>query len=160
MRSERRRIGMLVGGTTLVLVVALGVRPVSGERIVAAYVLVLAAIAIAALVRALAAGPPLASPFETALSRAPERPGRPPELIRIERELTLGTSSAGHLHSRLAPLLRDAAAARLGRGLTRERVGDEAWELVRPDRQEPDDRNAPGISLRRVRSVIETLERL
>jgi hypothetical protein len=151
---------MLVGGTTLVLVVALGVRPVSGERIVAAYVLALAAIAIAALVRALAGGPPHASPFEAALSSAPESPGRPPELIRIERELTLGTSSAGHLHNRLVPLLREAAAARLGRELTRERVGDEAWELVRPDRQEPDDRNAPGISLRRVRAVIAALERL
>ena len=66
--------------------------------------------------------------------------------MRIEREITLGTSSAGHLHTRLLPLLREAAAARLGvdlelRPSARARLGDDAWELLRPDRPEPDDRN-------------------
>jgi hypothetical protein len=51
MRSERSRVAMLAGGTTLVLVVMLGVRPVSFERIMAGYVLALAAIAIVSLVR-------------------------------------------------------------------------------------------------------------
>jgi MoxR-like ATPase len=112
--------------------------------------------------RALAAGSdgPAHSPYERALTRKPEPPGRPSELVRVERELTLGTSSAGQLHNRLIPLLRDAAVARLGRDLSRERLGDEAWELLRPDRPEPEDRNAPGVSLRRVRSVVSTLERL
>src|SRR5258705_32111 len=51
MRSERSRVATLVGGTTLVLVVMLGIRPVSFERIAAGYVLALAAIAIVSLVR-------------------------------------------------------------------------------------------------------------
>ena len=80
--------------------------------------------------------------------------------MRIEREITLGTTSAGHLHARLLPLLREAASARLGSRLTRERLGDDAWELLRPDRPEPADRNAPSISVRRVNSIVTTLERL
>jgi hypothetical protein len=162
MRSERSRVAMLVGGTTLVLVIMLGIRPVSFERIAAGYVLALAAIAIVSLVRQLGARgeqqPP--SLFEHALSRKPEQPTRPPELVRIEREITLGTTSTGHLHTRLLPLLREAASARLGPHLTREQLGDDAWELLRPDRPEPVDRNAPSISLRRVRSIVTTLERL
>jgi len=162
MRSERVRIGLLVAGATALLGVVLALGPVSVARSLAGYVLLLATIAIAALLRALASGSdgPAHSPYERALSRKVEPPGRPPELVRVERELTLGTSSAGHLHNRLIPLLRDAAVARLGRDLSRERLGDEAWELLRPDRPEPEDRNGPGASLRRVRSVVSTLERL
>jgi hypothetical protein len=162
MRSERSRIALLVGGTTLVLVVLLGIRPVSLDHILAGYVLALAAIAIVALIRQLGAHGEYQPPslFEHALSRKPEQPTRPPELVRIEREITLGTTSAGHLHTRLLPLLREAASARLGSRLTREQLGDEAWELLRPDRPEPIDRNAPSISIRRVRSIVTTLERL
>ena len=162
MRSEPSRVATLVGGTTLVLVVMLGIRPVSLDHIMAGYVLALAAIGIVSFVRQLGASSELQpqSPFEHALSRKPEQPTRPPELVRIEREITLGTTSAGHLHTRLLPLLREAASARLGPRLTREQLGDEAWELLRPDRPEPIDRNGPSISVRRVRSIVTTLERL
>ena len=104
------------------------------------------------------------SQFEHALSRNESEPSRPAELVRIEREITLGTSSAGHLHTRLLPLLREAAAARLGIDLelrpdrARAVLGEETWELVRPDRPEPHDRNAPGLPIRRVRAVVESLE--
>ncbi len=162
MRSERARLTLLIGGTTLVLVVLLGIRPVSLDHILAGYVLALAAIAIVALVRQLGARGEYQpqSLFEHALSRKPEQPTRPPELVRIEREITLGTTSAGHLHARLLPILREAASARLGSRLTREQLGDDAWELLRPDRPEPIDRNAPSISVRRVGSIVTTLERL
>ena len=162
MRSERARVAILVAGVTLVLVVMLGVQPVSVDRILAGYVLVLAAIGLASVTRVLAAGarhdPP--SPFEHALSQKPEEAPRPPELVRIEREITLGTTSAGHLHNRLIPLLRDAAVARLGTRATREELGEDAWELLRPDRPEPEDRNGPGVPLRRIRSIVTTLEEL
>lgn len=162
MRSELRRITTLVAGTTALLGVVLAIGPVSVARILAGYVLVLATIAIVELLRTLGVGPdgPVHAPFERALAGKRELPGRPPELVRVERELTLGTSSAGHLHNRLIPLLREAAVARLGRDLSRERLGDEAWELLRPDRPEPEDRNGPGASLRQVRSVVSTLESL
>jgi hypothetical protein len=160
--SERRRVAILVGVLTVGFVVVLGVRPLPVDRIVAGYVLALAAVGLAASTRALRAGAarPPASPLEYALARKPEQQVRPPELVRIEREVTLGTGSAGHLHHRLIPLLREAAVARLGPGFSRERLGDETWELLRPDRPEPDDRTAPGLPLRRIRAIVSTLEEL
>jgi hypothetical protein len=161
-RSERYRISTAVAGATAALIVVLGIHPLSTSRIVAGYVLVLAAIALASLLRQLAAGGdfPPASDLERELARTPEEPGRPPELVRVERELTLGMANAGHLHTRLIPLLRDAALARLGGRLSQDRVGTETWELLRPDRPAPADRTDPGISLRRLRAVVDELELL
>jgi hypothetical protein len=168
MKAERRRIATLVVLTTLALIVVLGVQPVSTGRILAGYVLALAAIGLAAGTRVLAADSwrDRSSHFEHALARKPAEPTRPSELVRIEREITLGGSSAGHLHTRLLPLLRDAAAARLGidfelnPGRGQAALGDETWELLRPDRPAPADRNAAGLPLRRVRTVVDQLERL
>jgi hypothetical protein len=169
--SEARRIGVAVVSTTAVLGIALALHPLTGERLLAIYVLVLAAVALAALTRI--ARPPAArelSRFETALRARAARPLRPPELVRTERELTLGMASAGHLHFRLLPLLRDAAAARLAsrHGVELHRrpesaralLGDETWELLRPDRPDPDDRNAPGLPFARVEALVERLEAL
>jgi hypothetical protein len=165
--SESRRIASGAAFATLALLVALGLRPVSGEQILAAYVLALAAVGLAALTRVLrsTAELPPASELEHALRRRPDEPMRPPELIRTEREIRLGTSSAWYLHTRLAPMLREAAAAR---GVdferrpeaARELLGDDAWELLRPDRPEPADRSAPGIPLARLRATVDVLERL
>jgi hypothetical protein len=165
--TERRRVSTLTVFATLGLVVLLGVRPVSAERIVAGYVLALAAIALASLTRILADSVDTrASAFEHALMRVRADPPRPSDLIRVEREITLAMSSAGHLHQRLLPLLREVAAARLGfdldlrPGAARARLGEETWELLRPDRPEPENRNAPGIRHRDVRAVVDELERL
>ena len=106
--------------------------------------LLLAAIALASLTRL--ARPSFerrrARAFEDALRARGERPLRPPELVRTERELTLAAASAGHAHRRLLPLLREAASARLyaqhGVELSRrperarELLGDETWELSAP----------------------------
>jgi hypothetical protein len=88
----------------------------------------------------------------------------------MERELELGIAGAGHAHHRLLPLLRAAAAARLAsrHGIelerrpeaARELLGEEAWELLRPDRPEPVDRFAPGIPRARVAGLIEKVESL
>src|SRR5206468_1961539 len=142
------------------------------ERILSAYVLVLAAIALAALTRITrsATDRPGPSQFEAALDTRPAQPARPPELVRTEREILLGTASAGHLHQRLLPLLRETAAARLAAAhsidliarpdAARTVLGEDAWELLRPDRAEPEDRNAPGIRLAQVGDVIDRLEAL
>jgi hypothetical protein len=167
-KTERRRVAVLAVLTTLALIVVLGLHPVSTDRIVAAYVLVLAGIGLAAVTRILAADSwrDRSSHFEHALARRPAEPTRPSELVRIEREITLGATTAGHLHRRLLPLLRDAAAARLGidfelhPGRAQAALGDETWELLRPDRPAPADRNAAGLPLRRVRTVVDQLERL
>jgi hypothetical protein len=168
MTPERRRIATASGLATIAFLVVLAVRPAPADRIVAGYVLGLTAVALAALMRSLAAAAAEqpASRFERMLTRTPEQQVRPPELVRIEREITLGMSSAGHLHLRLLPLLREVATARLGLDLDRRSeqaralLGDDAWELLRPDRPPPADRTAPGLPLRRIRELVDTLEAL
>jgi hypothetical protein len=169
---ERRRVVGSVATATATLLLLLVIRPLPAERLVSIYVLVLAAIALASLTRLaqheLEGRRP--SPFERALAERNERGPRPPELVRTERELVLGTSSAGHAHRRLLPLLRDAAAARLYAhhgvdlvrrpGRARELLGDETWELLRPDRPEPEDRNARGLPLAEVAAAIDRLDRI
>ena len=157
---EVRRLAIGVVLATLALIVLLGVRPVSRETILAGYAIALASIATAALTRIMRhARNDAPSRFEHELSRERIPPGRPNALVRIERELTLASSNAGHVHDRLRPMLRDIAQARFGRNATQERLGDETWELSRPDAPEPHDRSAPGLSLKTIRRVIETLER-
>jgi hypothetical protein len=172
MRSERSRIATTFTVVTVALVVMLGIRPVSVHEIFAVYVLVLAAVALAALTRVArnSSDTPPQSEFDTALVVRTFDSSRPPELVRMEREITLGLSNAAHLYQRLLPILRDAAAARLltGHNVDLERrptaakslLGDDAWELLRPDRPAPRDRNAPGISLRQLRNTVSTLEKL
>lgn len=172
MRVELRRVLVSVAMLTAVLGILLGVRPLSTGRLLSIYVLALAAVALAALTRLAQTVEERrrASAFDAALRRRDERPMRPPELVRTERELTLGIANAGHLQRRLLPLLRDAAAARLAQKhgvelerrpeAARELLGDETWELLRPDRPDPVDRNAPGISFARVRALVDRLEAL
>ena len=157
---EVRRLAIGVVLATLALIILLGLRPVSRETILAGYAIALASIAMAALTRIMrSARNDAQSRFEHELTRERIPPGRPNALLRIERELTLTTSNAGHVHDRLRPMVRDIAQARLGRAATRERLGDETWELIRPDAPEPHDRSAPGLPLRTIRRVIEALER-
>jgi len=167
-----RRSLVTAGIATLGLAVALAARPVSPREIVAGYVLAIAAIELLHLTR-VAHGEDawLRSPseIEHALAARRETRVRPAELIRMEREITLGSASAEHLQTRLVPLLREAAAARLALhdvdlerspGRARELLGDDVWEIVRPDRPAPTDRNAPGLPVRRVAAVIDAIERV
>jgi hypothetical protein len=109
------------------------------------------------------------SSLAEALDREPPGPLRPPELERLERELTLGSSTAFDLHYRLRPTLRDIAGERLasqglrldgGGAAVEQALGEELWELVRPDREPPSRRFASGISPAGARRVIERLEAL
>jgi hypothetical protein len=172
MRPGLRRPALLCAFATAGLAIALGIRPVSASTILSAYVLTLAAIALAALTRAARGASEWreASRFEQALRTGAGGTLRPPELVRTEREITLGSANANHLHVRLLPILRDAAAARLAAHhrveldrrpeAARALLGDDAWELLRPDLPAPDDPNAPGAPLRRIRTLVDTLERL
>jgi hypothetical protein len=109
------------------------------------------------------------SALAEALDRAPPRPLRPPELERLERELTLASSTAFDLHYRLRPTLREIAGERLasqglrldgGGAAVEQALGEELWELVRPDREPPIRRFASGISPNAVNRVVERLEAL
>ncbi|HYX89390.1 MAG TPA: hypothetical protein VE753_08475 [Gaiellaceae bacterium] len=136
------------------------------------YLLVLGAIAVFAAALATRDAFPLdrGSALAAALEREPRGALRPHELERVEREVTLGTSTAFDLHYRLRPILRDVAEQRLAdrRGLRLDRggreveaaLGGELWGLVRPDRAPPEKRWAPGIGEDAVRRAVERLESL
>jgi uncharacterized membrane protein len=102
------------------------------------------------------------SELDQALAERNRRSARIPEVERTEREVTLATASAYDLHYRLLPHLREVAQCRLERaGKT---PGPETlgrwWELLRPDRPEPEDRFAPGIKQAELRALVDDLERM
>ena len=157
---------------TIALVIVLLTVPGRAELAVRIFVLLLAAYALAQLVAAVrrafpAAGP---SPFEGALRTREMRDDRLPELSKLEREVALGASTAFDLHYRLRPSVRRIAgellAARRGVDLdgepaaARRLLGDEAWELVRADREPPENRYAPGIEIATLATVVTSLEAL
>jgi len=95
----------------------------------------------------------------------------PPERLRqleeLEHAVDFSLSTAFDLHFRLRPHLVRIAANRLAtRGVdlgteparARGLVGPEAWELVRPDREPPEDRAARGIDLAGLRRVVDQLD--
>jgi hypothetical protein len=109
------------------------------------------------------------SALAKALQEEPVEPLRPRDLERLERELTLASSTAFDVHFRLRPTLRDIAVEELAvRGLRLDdggpaveaALGDEVWELVRPDREPPLRRFDPGLEEDDVRRVVERLEAL
>jgi hypothetical protein len=136
------------------------------------YVVLLAAVGLWWLLAAVRAAHPRAgrSPFDAALRRQPRKVERPEELQKIEREVTLGAATAFDLHYRLRPALRGIAdellAARRGIDLdsnpaaARRALGDEAWEIVRPDREPPGARFGAGLEAGSLQSVVAALERL
>jgi hypothetical protein len=170
--TPTRRFASMAAVVPLGLVIALGVRPIPVARILAAYALALAALVLLALTRATNASEayPAESVFEQWLKPASPVNVRPPEVVRIEREISLGSASAGHLHRRLLPLLREAARTRLTArhhvdlerrpDEARKLLGEEAWELLRPDRPAPLDPSDVGLPLRTIGALVGTLEQL
>jgi hypothetical protein len=107
--------------------------------------------------------------LEEALEPEPPEVRTIPELQRLERELTMGSTRAFDLHFRVRPVLREIAAARLerrgmaldsGSPSVQAALGDQLWELTAPDREPPDDRLAPGLGLEELDRTIARLERL
>jgi hypothetical protein len=166
-----RSLGSLAAATA-VLGILLALGHIRTERLLAAYVLAVTAIALLHLVRSFRDGsePGAAHPFEQALRRDEPAAPRSPELLRMERDLVLGEAEADHAHRRLLPLLRAVASARLAarHGLQLERqpakaralLGEDVWELLRPDRPAPKDRDDPGVPRKQIAAAIERLESL
>jgi hypothetical protein len=169
--SLGRRLAVPVFLASVALVVLLALRPLSTSRALAIWVVLVAALALMVLVRhSRDDGPQHARRFEASLRKPAPDTSQPVELLRMERELVLGIADASHSHRRLLPLLRAAAAARLAAGhgieldrrpdAAQARLGDEAWELLRPDRPEPADRHGPGLPREYVEFLIEKVESL
>lgn len=104
----------------------------------------------------------LRSELDRALSESVHREQRLPELERTEREVTLATATAYDLHFRLLPHLREIAQCRLER--SGKTSGPDTlgrwWDILRPDRPEPDDRFGPGIKQAELRALVSDLERM
>lgn len=124
-------------------------------------ILVIGAVALLALL------PPLPRPHRVRRQRT--SPAGPSDLVRIEAIVGAGRRTAGDVHVRLRPLLGEVAGAALRRhgihpefepARARTLLGEELWELIRPDRPRPEDRRAAGIGLRELERLTERLERL
>jgi hypothetical protein len=164
----------LIGAATATAAfgLALTVLRVSTGTAIDAYLLALGAVALVALAGATSEGarPRSASSFEAALHRPPVRRRRPDQLLRIEREVDLAEQSAFYLHYRLRPLLRDVAAHRLAvhRAIDlesapqrcRSELGEELWDIVRPDREPPAHPHARGLPHDALRSLVDRLEKI
>lgn len=161
----------VIASALLALVVS--IRPGDRDLALDLYVLVVGALAmlavsrVARLARESQAG---RSRFDEALAAEPSAPERPPDLVRLEREVALSVARAFDLHFRLRPALREIAVHRLlaRRGIdlherpeaARAALGEPAWELLREDRPAPEDRMGPGLPLDELRRVVDTLERV
>jgi hypothetical protein len=149
-------------------VLALVFLPGRRELAVDLFLLLIAAGAVVALVRGLSAVAPRAPTHRRTHAHRPTQ--RLAELDRTERAVLLSASNAFDVHYRLRPILREVAAQRLAsrRGLSldddtraaRAVVGEETWELVRPDREPPELRFAAGIAAAQLREVVTVLERI
>jgi hypothetical protein len=119
----------------------------------------------------------------TGWTRAPDR-GRPLDwrrwrspaavervrgLEELEHAVEFSQTTAFDLHYRLRPHLVGVARHRLAvHGIrleaqparARQLLGEEAWELVRPDRLPPERRNDRGLELASLRRVVERLDAL
>jgi hypothetical protein len=90
-------------------------------------------------------------------------------LEEVEHAVDFALGTAFDVHYRLRPHVRRVADHRLAlRGVSldhqperaRALLGAEAWELARPDRPEPDERNARGLDLAYVTRVVDGLDAL
>lgn len=132
--------------------------------------IVVGAIGAAVCLAALAVRLPAAQAvFEPGLRPRVEPDLWPAQLVRLERIVEWSGASGLDAHTRLRPILVEIAETRLARrGVRLDRdaaearrlLGPRAWELVRPDRPPPPDRDAPGIAPRELEEILDALEAL
>jgi ABC-type transport system involved in cytochrome bd biosynthesis fused ATPase/permease subunit len=170
--SLKRRLILPAFTAAVTLIVLLGVPRLSTSRALAIWIVLVAALVLLALVQHSREHDrhEHVPRFEQALRGRKPVATQAVELVQMERELVLGVADADHAQRRLLPLLRAAAAARLSarHGFALERrpdaaralLGEDVWELLRPDRPEPEDRHGPGVPLGRIAAVIERVEAL
>jgi hypothetical protein len=165
------RFGWPAVAAAVVLVVLLSLPEIPTARALGIWFVFAAVVVLVVLIRHSRDGEAKpASRFEQALRRGKPASPQPEELLRMDRELVLGSADADHAHRRLLPLLRSTAAARIAsrHGFELERkpeaaralLGEDVWELLRPDRPEPPDRHAAGVPHKSIVAVIERLESL
>lgn len=163
------RVAQLLALPTVGLAVAFALAPERGELEAHIWLLVVLGVSLVALLGVVhAAFPTAPSPFVASLTRPVVRLERPASLAQLERGVAMAEASAFDLHYRLRPVLVELTgellATRHGIDLQRDSgpahaiLGDDVWEIVRPDRPEPRERLADGISAETLARVITSLE--
>jgi hypothetical protein len=155
---------------TLALVVVVAFIPGRVELVVRIYALVVCAAALALALAALRRAFPPETPLRKSATRASSRRQPPSSLGRIEHEAALSVVGSFDLHYRLVPRVRAIASGLLAArrrieldkqpDAARKALGEETWEIVRPDRPPPEDRLARGISSQELGRVVDSLERI
>jgi hypothetical protein len=128
---------------------------------------VLAVLVAASAVRVMSEALPFAShQRDRRVEAAPEEPA---DFARIGRAVASGTATAGDLHLRLRPILREVAIDGLRRhgveldadpARARELLAPVTWEVVRPDRPAPADAFGRGLATEELDRVLDDLEAL
>ena len=95
---------------------------------------------------------------------------RPQQLVALERLVTTAGPGAVSAHAYLRPVLIEIASHRLAaRGRTlgrmpdatgRALLGDQLWDIVRPNRPFPEDRHGPGVPPQDLGAMLEVIRRL
>jgi hypothetical protein len=172
MRRLAFTLGATAAGVGLLVAVLLAVSTVPRARVLDGYVLFVGGLLMLGLVSATreASAGEEGSLYERALRRRERPSARPHDLAKLERAVALGASSSFDVHVRVRPVLRQIASHRLAarRGVdldsgtpeVRAALGEELWELLRPEREPPDDRFGPGLPVPRLRAAVELLERI
>jgi hypothetical protein len=165
------RVGVAAVAGTVGVVLALVLAGSSHGLALLAYVLFLGALALAALAGRLRAALPEAPRFEALLVRETRMDEPIGQLETILRTLSGAEWIQTELHYRLRPLVREITAARLSRqyGVDLDRQPEQAraligegrvWELVRPEREPPEERHAHGWSRAELEELVDQLERV
>ena len=151
-------------GATVAFAVALSLAGAARGMALYGYLLLLAALGMCVALARLRGLLPTTPAFDELYRRRNRQEERVEQLDALSRRLT------ADVHHRLRPLVSEIAAARLARrhgvDLTRrpeqacELVGPRTWELVRPDREPPDERSLRGWSERELRELVDELEQI
>jgi hypothetical protein len=156
---------------TLGLLIARTIAPGRHELELDVYVIMLGALALLGLVSWLRRSAPAPrareSLLEHALQQHVEEPETLPELAHLERVLVMSAAQEFDLHYRLRPTLREITAARLaerglqldrGGPLVQESLGEELWDVVRPDRVAPENRQVKGVGGEGIERLVRRIE--
>jgi hypothetical protein len=166
-----RQVTELLLLPTIGLGIALALAPDRAELEIHVWLLVALVLALLAFMAAVRAAHPITpSPFAASLRQPRAVAARPAALVRLEREVSMAGTTAFDVHFFLRPALIDLAGGLLSsrRGIDLEDeperaqavLGDDLWELVRPDRSPPLERLGTGIEAARLERVVSTLERI
>ncbi len=171
-RSEsgtRRLWGLLA--TALFITIVVGAAEAAGAPyggvLIRLWLVALGGLAVWALASAALLGWTYADPPRRRFIRSRPNLQQVPDLVSLEHAIEFSRATAFDLHYRLRPRLVKLAEERFAaKGLDprtrpaacRALVGDEAWEILRPDVPAPPRRGGPGIPFNTLRRVVERLD--